>query len=75
MFDGLFDDLLEKRGLNNAKQLLYAGCSAGGLTTYIHADAVTVTMKARAPGAKVVAVADAMYGARFSTEIYTRGCH
>jgi hypothetical protein len=75
LFDGLFDDLLEKRGLNNAKQLLYAGCSAGGLTTYIHADAVTATMKARAPGAKVVAVADAMYGARFSTGFCTRGCH
>ena len=53
LFDALFDDLLGTRGLDKATQLLYAGCSAGGLTAYIHADAVTATMKARAPAAKV----------------------
>ena len=47
LFDGLFDELLGNHGLDGAKQLLYAGCSAGGLTTYIHADAVTATMKVR----------------------------
>ena len=41
--------------------MLFAGCSAGGLTTYIHADYVTESLKTRAPSAKVVAVADAMY--------------
>ena len=61
IFDGIFDDLLGNRGLDKATELLYAGCSAGGLTTYVHADAVTATMKARAPAAKVVALADAMF--------------
>jgi hypothetical protein len=61
IFDGLFDDLLGNRGMDQAKELLYAGCSAGGLTAYIHADRVTATMKARAPAAKVVVLADAMY--------------
>ena len=59
--DGLFDDLLGTRGLGKAKELLFAGCSAGGLTAYIHADWVAGTMKQRAPAAKVVALADAMF--------------
>jgi hypothetical protein len=61
IFDGIFDDLFGNRGLAKAEEMLYAGCSAGGLTTYIHADSVTATMKARAPAAKVVALADAMF--------------
>ena len=61
LLNGIFDDLLENRGLDGAKEVLLAGCSAGGLTTYIHADWVTETLKQRAPAAKVVALADAMY--------------
>lgn len=61
LLDGLFDDLLGKAGMSHADELLFSGCSAGGLTTYIHADWVTATMKSRAPAAKVVALADAMY--------------
>jgi hypothetical protein len=38
IFDGLFDDLFQSRGLAEAAELLYAGCSAGGLTAYVHAD-------------------------------------
>ena len=44
-----------------ATELLYAGCSAGGLTTYVHADRLAAEVRARAPAAKVVALADAMY--------------
>lgn len=44
-----------------ATELLWAGCSAGGLTTYIHADWIAEQMKDRAPAAKVVALADAMF--------------
>jgi hypothetical protein len=65
IFDGIFDDLFENRGLGQAKELLYAGCSAGGLTAYVHADSVTATMKARAPEAKVVALADAMFSLNY----------
>jgi hypothetical protein len=61
IFDGIFDDLFSNHGLDKADEMLYTGCSAGGLTTYIHADSVTATMKARAPAAKVVALADAMF--------------
>jgi hypothetical protein len=61
IFDGIFDSLIGEQGMAQATQLLYAGCSAGGLTTYIHADYVTAVMQKRAPEAKVVALADAMY--------------
>ena len=61
LFDAIFDDLFAHRALGAAAQLTFAGCSAGGLTTYVHADAVTAKMAARAPAAKVVAVADAMF--------------
>ena len=61
ILDGILDSLLDGRGMSQATELLYAGCSAGGLTTYIHADYVTAVMGKRAPGAKVVALADAMY--------------
>ena len=61
IFDGLMDQLLDVEGMHKAKTLLYAGCSAGGLTTYMHADYVTSIMAKRAPSAKVVALADAMF--------------
>lgn len=62
LFDGIFDELFSKHDLGAAKEVTFSGCSAGGLTTYVHADAVAATMAARgAPGVKVVAVADAMF--------------
>ena len=61
LFDGIFDELFTNFSLSAAKELTLAGCSAGGLTTYVHADAVAARMKVRAPSAKVVAVADAMF--------------
>eukprot|EP00937_MAST-01D_sp_MAST-1D-sp2_P006217 g6217.t1 len=63
LFDGIFDELFSRHGLGAARELTFSGCSAGGLTTYLHADAVAATMAARghAGGVKVVAVADAMF--------------
>ena len=61
IFDGIWDSLLDAQGLSAATTLLYAGCSAGGLTTYMHADYVASLMGQRVPGAKVVALADAMF--------------
>lgn len=61
ILDGIFDSLIDGKGMSQATELLFAGCSAGGLTTYIHADYVTAVMARRAPDAKVVALADAMY--------------
>ena len=60
LLDALFEELFA-RGLSSASQLLWSGCSAGGLTTYVHADWVTSLMHERAPAAKVVALADAMF--------------
>ena len=61
-FDALFDNLFAAQGLDKASELLFAGCSAGVLTTYVHADYVTSLMAARgAAGAKTVALADAMF--------------
>lgn len=44
--------------LSDATELLYAGCSAGGLTAYMHADYVAAKMPA---SVKTVAMADAMF--------------
>ena len=57
MLDALLDILLGM-GLKSADELLYSGCSAGGLTTYIHTDYV----RSRVPASvKMVALAEAMF--------------
>ena len=61
ILDALFEELLDSRGLSTATELLFAGCSAGALTTYVHADYVSTLMARRVPGAKTVALADAMF--------------
>lgn len=61
ILDGLLDELFGARGLADTTELLFSGCSAGALTTYLHADYVTARMAIRAPTAKVVALADAMF--------------
>ena len=45
------------RGLAQANELLYAGCSAGALTAYLHADYVASRLPA---SVKVRALGDAM---------------
>eukprot|EP00756_Hemistasia_phaeocysticola_P003666 Hpha_TRINITY_DN1236_c0_g1::TRINITY_DN1236_c0_g1_i1::g.44821::m.44821/K19882/NOTUM; O-palmitoleoyl-L-serine hydrolase len=71
----LFEDLIEKRGLLTSTSvpeqepvtMLYAGCSAGGLTAYLHADWVADLMRTqsaargRTGGVVVRGFADAMY--------------
>lgn len=57
LLDALFDDLL-RRGLQGAEEVLYAGCSAGALATYLHADYARARLP---PTARVVALADAMF--------------
>jgi hypothetical protein len=61
ILDALFEELLALRGLDKATELLFAGCSAGALTTYVHADYVSALMKRRVPAATTVALADAMF--------------
>jgi hypothetical protein len=61
ILDALFDELLATHGLNAATELLFSGCSAGALTTYVHADYVSARMKTSAPAATTVALADAMF--------------
>jgi len=57
LLDGLIDQLLTM-GLATANEAIYGGCSAGGLTTYLHAD----YFKSRlSPSTRVSAVADAMF--------------
>jgi hypothetical protein len=50
-------------GLSTATNLLYGGCSVGGLTSYLHADYVASRMP---PTVKTVAIADAMFSAQVS---------
>ena len=54
-FDALFDNLFAAQGLDKASELLFAGCSAGALTTYVHADYVTSLMAARGRGTAAMA--------------------
>ena len=61
LLDGIFDELYTNHSLSAAKEVTLSGCSAGGLTTYVHADAVAARVQARSPNAKTVAVADAMF--------------
>ena len=61
ILDALFDELLTSRGLDKATELLFAGCSAGALTTYVHADYVSALMKKSVPACATVALADAMF--------------
>lgn len=54
LLDGLVDYVLEQ-GLADATDLLFGGCSAGGLTAYVHADYVANRMPSTV---KTLAVAD-----------------
>ena len=63
LLDALYDHLLsadtaDGGGLATASELLFAGCSAGALTVYMHADYVSGRMP---PSVKTVALADAMF--------------
>eukprot|EP00040_Diaphanoeca_grandis_P010394 m.53174 g.53174 ORF g.53174 m.53174 type:complete len:412 (-) comp21719_c0_seq1:72-1307(-) len=57
LLDALYDHLLTN-GLSGASELLFSGCSAGGLTVYMHADYIAGRMPSTV---KTVALADAMY--------------
>ena len=46
----VLDTLVRDHGLGTAKEVLLTGCSAGGLSTFRHADYVHATVKAAAPG-------------------------
>lgn len=63
LLDALIDWALDG-GLSTASNLLYGGCSAGGLTSYLHADYVASRMP---PSVKTVAIADAMFSANTKT--------
>jgi hypothetical protein len=59
LLDALLDYMLDE-GLKSATELMFGGCSAGGLTCYLHADYVASRMPA---GVKTRAICDAMYSA------------
>ena len=61
ILDAVFDELFTNHGLTKATELLFAGCSAGGLTAYIHTDYVAYLMSKRAPQAVTVGLGDAMF--------------
>lgn len=61
LLDTLLHELFNTHGMSEAETVVYSGCSAGGLTTYLHADYVAERVRALSPNASVVAVADAMF--------------
>lgn len=58
LLDAMLEHLLVEEGMNKATELLYGGCSAGGLTAYLHADYVASKMPT---STRIRAVASAMY--------------
>jgi len=58
LFDALMDNLLTVQGLDMARTLVYAGCSAGALTAYLHADQVAARLP---PTVQLMALADGMF--------------
>jgi len=50
IFDAVVDTLLQDFGLDKAKSLLFAGCSAGGLGATLHTDYIHERVKQKAPG-------------------------
>lgn len=72
--DALIADLMHNYGLGNATNVVVSGCSAGGLSTYLHADAVAgvfdtskVRVKAMA-GSGYFMDAPNLYGKRVYTD-------
>ena len=59
LLDALLDDLVKQRGMDGADTVLYAGCSAGGLTAYLHTDYVAARL--RPSRTRVLGLADAMF--------------
>eukprot|EP01052_Picozoa_sp_SAG31_P006919 SAG31_NODE_324_length_17691_cov_8.128126_15_plen_246_part_00 len=49
ILDRLLDELLQRHGLRQAKTVLLAGSSAGGLAVYMHADHVGTILRSAAP--------------------------
>jgi hypothetical protein len=58
LLDGLFADLMANRGLATAKAVMYSGCSAGGLTAYMHIDYLRTLLS---PATALLGLADAMF--------------
>ena len=58
LLDALFADLLANRGLASASAVLYSGCSAGGLTAYMHLDYLRSVLP---PSTRLLGLADAMF--------------
>jgi len=56
--EAIAKDLMEKRGLHEATDLVVSGCSAGGLATYLHTDQWCDFLKATNPAAKCVGLPD-----------------
>jgi len=57
ILDAVLDTLLDHMGLASAETVLLAGCSAGGLATYLHADYVHKVLQERAKGLQKYRVA------------------
>ena len=52
--DATFDYAFEHLGLDRATEMVVTGGSAGGLSTFLHADRIAQRLKAGAPGCKLV---------------------
>lgn len=53
--DGALEHALLELGLDKATELVVQGTSAGGLSTFLHADRIASTVREKAPGLKKVA--------------------
>lgn len=58
LLDALIEDLVQTQGLDDADVLLYAGCSAGSLTAYLHIDYIRTKLS---PKTKLAGLGDSMF--------------
>lgn len=64
LLDALFEDLRTTQGLSTVDEFIYAGCSAGALTAYLHLDYIRTLLP---PTSKVAGYADAMFTVNTTT--------
>ena len=56
ILDAILRELLNKHGMSNARTVILKGCSAGGASTFAHADSVGALVRATIPGVRYAAL-------------------
>mmetsp|Transcript_22421 Transcript_22421/g.33555 ORF Transcript_22421/g.33555 Transcript_22421/m.33555 type:complete len:378 (+) Transcript_22421:58-1191(+) len=61
LLEALIHNLVHVEGLKNATNVLYSGCSAGGLTALLHIDYIASRLSVFSPNATFLGLSDGMF--------------